>query len=128
MENMKKKIENKRFKSKINSDDYLRRRFDQFNSRYFQGNLKINSIEFVSNQNRVRGSCTPANGTIRISHKLKDMPKWVLDYVILHEMSHLLYPDHSKKFWNKVEEYKYCERARGFLIAKAMEENNEEDI
>ncbi len=127
IEKMKKKIENKKLKTQINKGDYLKNRFDQFNRMYFQGNLKIKSIEFVSNQNRVRGSCTPSKGTIRISHKLMDMPEWVLDYVIMHEMSHLQYPDHSKAFWTKVGEYKYCERARGFLMAKGMEENERED-
>ncbi|MFH0905049.1 MAG: M48 family metallopeptidase [Methanobacteriota archaeon] len=123
IERMKKKIENKRLKRNINKDDYLIKRFAEFNNRYFQGTLKVNSIEFVTNQESRRGSCTPANGTIRLSHKLLDMPKWVLDYVLMHEMSHLLHPDHSKAFWEKVSEYKYAERARGFLMAKGMEKD-----
>lgn len=123
IEKMKQKIQKKRLKSQINKDDYLRKRFDEFNSKYFKGKLKVTSIEFVTNQERRRGSCTPANGTIRISHKLLKMPKWVLDYVIIHEMTHLVHPDHSKAFWEKVGEYKYTERARGFLIAKGMDED-----
>lgn len=71
-------------------------------------------LEFVTNQTRVNGSCTPHNGTIRLSHELLKMSKWVLDYVIMHEMTHLQYPNHSKGFWAKVGEYKYTERARGF--------------
>ncbi|GFO97457.1 metal-dependent hydrolase [groundwater metagenome] len=126
IERMKQKIENKRLKTHINKDDYLKKRFDEFNYRYFQGTLRVNSIEFVINQERKRGSCTPANGTIRISHKLLDVPKWVLDYVIMHEMSHLLHPNHSRAFWTKVGEYKYTERARGFLMAKGMEEDEME--
>ncbi len=123
IERMKKKIENKRLKRNINKDDYLIKRFAEFNNRYFQEALRVNSIEFVTNQESRRGSCTPANGTIRLSHKLLDMPKWVLDYVLMHEMSHLLHPDHSKAFWEKVSEYKYAERARGFLMAKGMEKD-----
>jgi len=126
IEKMKQKIEKKRLKTQANKDDYLKKRFDGFNRMYFGGRLKVNSIEFVSNQRWVRGSCTPSKGTIRISHRLLEMPKWVLDYVIMHEMSHLLYPDHSKAFWNKVGEYKYTERARGFLMAKGMEESEVE--
>ena len=122
IEKMEQKIEKRRFKRQINEDDYLRKRFEEFNKKYFQGKLKISSIEFVTNQERERGSCTPANGTIRISHKLLNMPKLVLDYVIVHEMTHLVYPDHSRAFWAKVGEYKYTERSRGFLIAKGMEE------
>ncbi len=122
IDKIKQKIEKKRLKIQANKDNYLRKRFDDFNRMYFGGELKVNSIEFVSNQRWVRGSCTPSKGTIRISHKLLEMPKWVLDYVIMHEMSHLLYPNHSKSFWNKVGEYKYTERARGFLMAKGIEE------
>ncbi|MBU3967042.1 MAG: M48 family metallopeptidase [Euryarchaeota archaeon] len=122
IEKMKQKIEKKILKTRANNGDYLNKRFDEFNKMYFDGKLKVNSIEFVSNQRWVRGSCTPSKGTIRISHKLLVMPKWVLDYVIMHEMSHLLHPNHSKVFWDKVGEYKYTERARGFLMAKGMEE------
>lgn len=122
IEKMKQKIEKKRLKARANNGDYLNKRFDEFNKMYFDGKLKVNSIEFVSNQRWVRGSCTPSKGTIRISHKLLEMPKWVLDYVIMHEMSHLLHPNHSKAFWDRVGEYKYTERARGFLMAKGMEE------
>ncbi len=126
IEKMKEKIEKKRLKRQINKDDYLKERFEEFNNKYFQGMLRVNSIEFVTNQERKRGSCTPANGTIRISHKLLGMPRWVLDYVIMHEMTHLVLPDHSRAFWEKVGEYKYAERARGFLIAKGMEEEEAE--
>jgi len=126
IEKMKKKIENKRLKRNINNDDYLIKRSAHFNNKYFQGTLKINSIEFVTNQECCNGSCTPVNRTIRLSHKLLGMPKWVLDYVLMHEMSHLLHPDHSKEFWEKVSEYKYSERARGFLIAKGMEKDETE--
>ncbi len=121
IEKMKDRIERKKQKKQLNKDDFLIKRFNIFNNDYFQGKLIVNSIEFVTNQERVNGSCTPNKGTIRISHKLLDMPRWVLDYVIIHEMTHLLYPDHSKQFWKKVGEYKYTERARGFLMAKGME-------
>ena len=126
IEKMKQKMEKKKLKRHINKDDYLMKRFDEFNNKYFQGKLKVNSIEFVTNQERKNGSCTPANGAIRIAHKLLDMPRWVLDYVIMHEMTHLAHPDHSRAFWEKTGEYKYTERARGFLIAKGMEEEESE--
>jgi predicted metal-dependent hydrolase len=126
IEKMKEKIEKKKQKKQINNDDYLITKFNEFNVKYFQGKLKVNSIEYVTNQERVNGSCTPNKCTIRLSHKLLDMPKWVLDYVIMHEMTHLVHPNHSKAFWIKVGEYEYTERARGFLMAKGMEktENN----
>ncbi len=124
IQKMKTKVENKRTRKALNGDDYLEKRANEFNKKYFDGKLVINSIKYVTNQNTRRGSCTPARGSIRISHELAEMPKWVLDYVIMHEIAHLEHPDHSRKFWNKVNEYKYTERARGFLICKEMEKND----
>ena len=68
------------------------------------------------------GSCSPDDGTIRLSLTLADYPVWVRDYVIVHELAHLLVPDHSERFWALVERYPLTERARGFLIAKGIEE------
>ena len=48
------------------------------------------------------------------------MPIWVQNYVILHELTHLVYPDHSAAFWKKVNEFSLTERARGYLIAIGM--------
>ncbi len=121
IEKMKEKLDKKLHKKQINNDDYLLTKFNEFNIKYFQEKLKVNSLEFVTNQTRVNGSCAPNKCTIRLSHKLLEMPKWVLDYVIMLEMTHLQYPNHSKGFWTKVGEYKFTERARGFLIAKGME-------
>jgi predicted metal-dependent hydrolase len=121
IDEMKEKIEKRKQKKQINIDDYPMQRFNELNDQYFHGKLKVNSILFVTNQERVNGSCTPTKGTIRLSHKLLEMPKWVLDYVIMHEMTHLVHPNHSREFWTKVAEYKLTERARGFLMAKGME-------
>lgn len=130
IEEMKEKIEKKKQKKQINIDDYPIQRFNELNKEYFHGKLKVNSILFVTNQERVNGSCTPNKGTIRLSHKLLEMPRWVLDYVIMHEMTHLVHPDHSREFWTKVAEYKLTERARGFLMAKGMEkmETNGDEV
>jgi predicted metal-dependent hydrolase len=43
------------------------------------------------------------------------MPDWVLDYVLLHELAHLVVPSHNSLFWNLVARYPRAERARGFL-------------
>ena len=43
------------------------------------------------------------------------MPAWVLDYVILHELTHLLQPGHGRAFWSLLEFYPRTERARGYL-------------
>jgi hypothetical protein len=61
------------------------------------------------------GSCTPADGTIRVSERLKGMPGYVLDYVLLHELAHLLRPAHDREFWRLLAAYPRVERARGYL-------------
>ncbi|GAA2367113.1 M48 family metallopeptidase [Dactylosporangium salmoneum] len=73
------------------------------------------SVRWVQNQNGRWGSCTPDDGTIRISHRVQEMPDWVIDYVLLHELSHLVIPSHSGAFWALVARYPKAERARGYL-------------
>ncbi|WP_018252286.1 M48 metallopeptidase family protein [Salinispora mooreana] len=73
------------------------------------------SVRWVTNQTGRWGSCTPADRTIRISHRLQDMPDWVIDYVLLHELAHLIVPSHNARFWQLVGRYPKTERARGYL-------------
>ncbi|MFI7021715.1 M48 family metallopeptidase [Micromonospora sp. NPDC049900] len=73
------------------------------------------SVRWVSNQNGRWGSCTPADRSIRLSHRLQEMPEWVIDYVLLHELVHLIVPSHNAQFWALVGRYPKTERARGYL-------------
>ncbi len=73
------------------------------------------SVRWVDNQNGRWGSCTPADRSIRISHRIQEMPDWVVDYVLLHELAHLVVPSHSAAFWDLVARYPKAERARGYL-------------
>lgn len=50
------------------------------------------------------GSCS-SNRNITISKKLAKKEEKVIEYVVLHEMCHLRYMNHSKEFWNLVESY-----------------------
>ena len=79
------------------------------------------SIRWVDNQEWRWGSCTPSDGTIRISNRLAAEPAWVLDYVIVHELAHLSVPGHGPDFWALVDRYPRTERARGFLMARGLE-------
>ena len=83
------------------------------------------SIRWSDNQVWRWGSCTPGDGTIRISSRLTKEPGWVLDYVIVHELAHLAVPGHNKRFWQLVGRYPKAERARGFLIARGLETDDE---
>ncbi|MEM7338015.1 MAG: M48 family metallopeptidase [Actinomycetota bacterium] len=79
------------------------------------------SIRWVSNQRNRWGSCTPAQRSIRLSNRLIDYPDWVIDYVVVHELAHLVEPNHSEAFWALVNAYPLTERARGYLMAKGQE-------
>ena len=83
------------------------------------------SIRWVDNQRSRWGSCTMVDRTIRISSRLAGWPLWVLDYVVVHELAHLVVPDHGPAFRALVDRYPRTERARGFLIAKGMEEGED---
>ena len=58
------------------------------------------------------GFVYPATRVIRLSHRLQPMPSWVIDYVLVHELAHLVEPTHSAAFWRLVAGYPDAERAR----------------
>lgn len=124
VERMRGKFEKRQESRRLNSDDALRRRAEELNREYFEGKLSVAEIRYVTNQDHRYGSCTPSTATIRISHRLAAMPPWVLDYVLVHELAHLVQPNHSARFWKLVNRYKLTERARGFLMAKGMESDD----
>ena len=108
-------------RDRLNSDDALQKRANELADMYL-GGIRTKDIAWVSNQKSRWGSCSPAEGSIRLSLALADYPAWVRDYVIVHELAHLQVPDHSRRFWALVDRFPLTERARGFLIAKGMEE------
>jgi len=83
------------------------------------------SIRWVDNQEWRWGSCTPDDRSIRLSTRLGGYPGWVIDYVVVHELAHLSVPGHGADFWALVNRYPKTERARGFLIAKGMDGEDE---
>ncbi|GAA3225842.1 M48 family metallopeptidase [Dactylosporangium cerinum] len=100
------------------TDSELTARAQRLAARYLPDHphaARPTSVRWVQNQNGRWGSCTPADGTIRISHRVQEMPDWVIDYVLLHELSHLVIANHSAAFWALVGRYPKSERARGYL-------------
>lgn len=106
------------------SDDELMRRAKELSRRYFGRVLPMSSVRYVSNQERRFGSCTPSTGAIRISDRLLRTPEWVRDYVLVHELAHLVYENHSPEFWRLVQRYELSERARGFLMGMGIAEED----
>ena len=108
-------------RKKLNRLKPLQEVAQRLNKKYFFGSLKIASIQYVTNQVRKFGCCYLPDASIRISHQVAEMPEWVRDYVVMHELAHLVVPNHSKAFWDIVSRYELAERARGFLIAKGID-------
>ncbi|WP_055548000.1 M48 family metallopeptidase [Streptomyces sp. NBRC 110028] len=96
-------------------DTELAARAEWLSEQYLGGRARPASVRWVTNQNTRWGSCTPAEGSIRLSHRLKGMPEYVVDYVLVHELAHLLVPGHGRRFWELLEAYPRTERARGYL-------------
>jgi predicted metal-dependent hydrolase len=98
------------------SDAMLDERAQALNHRYFDGRLRWASIAFAEQTSRW-GSCTFGAGTIRISTRATGLPGWVMDYLLVHELTHLEVPNHGPGFWAAVNRYPLTERARGYLMA-----------
>jgi len=102
----------------LRTDGYLKGRADRLIERYLQDQpaaVAPATVRWVRNQNGRWGSCTPTDRTIRISDRIMEFPDWVIDYVLLHELAHLVVPNHNPRFWTLVARYPKAERARGYL-------------
>jgi predicted metal-dependent hydrolase len=98
------------------SDTDLMKRAADLNDRYLGGIATPDSVRWVENQQTRWGSCTPGDRTIRLSVRLQGMPSWVIDYVLVHELAHLLESGHDAAFWAWVDRFPQAERAKGYLI------------
>lgn len=56
------------------------------------------SVRWVTNQSTRWGSCTTTDASIRISNRMQAMPEWVIDAVLVHELAHLVEPNHGPAF------------------------------
>jgi predicted metal-dependent hydrolase len=96
-------------------DVALARRAAELSTSYLNGRARPESVRWVAGMRTRWASCTPADATIRLSERLREMPHWVRDYVLVHELAHLLVPGHGPDFWALVQRYPRTERARGYL-------------
>lgn len=98
------------------SDERLSARAHHLNRRYFGGALRWTSIGFADMEHQW-GSCTFTDGAIRIARRAAPLPAWVLDYLLMHELAHLVQSDHGPEFHALENRYPLAERAKGYLLA-----------
>ncbi len=101
------------------TDTDLQRRAQQINRQYFDGQIEWAAIRWVETMKTRLGSCTTGGSTeghIRISREIHDWPSWVVDYIIAHELSHCVHPNHSTDYWDFLSShYPRTTEARGFI-------------
>jgi hypothetical protein len=100
---------------RVRSDEELMRRATELSAAYLDGRARPSSVRWVTAMRTRWASCTPGDRSIRVSERLKSMPIWVQDYVLVHELAHLIEAGHTPRFWELVAAYPKTERARGYL-------------
>jgi metallopeptidase YgjP-like protein len=98
------------------TDERLAARAKVLNLRHFDGKLAWSSIGFAE-MRHLWGSCTFTDGAIRIARRAAELPDWVLDYLLVHELAHLVHSDHGPDFHALENRYPLTERAKGYLLA-----------
>ena len=99
------------------SDDDLMLRAAELNDKYLEGRAEFRSVRWVGNMTRRWASCSVDSGRIRVSDRLKEVPGYVLDSVIIHELVHTWIPDHGPDFHAWAAKAPQAERAAGYLEA-----------
>ena len=89
--------------------------------------LGVSYAQVKISDSRLRwGSCTPGNN-LNFNWRLIKAPMFVIDYVIVHELTHLMEPNHTPRFWNIVRaQLPNMERARDWL--RVQGQSLEDDV
>jgi predicted metal-dependent hydrolase len=85
------------FRNKERARKLIMKRLDYFSQKY---NFRFNKVS-IRNQKTRWGSCSK-KGNLNFNYRLIYLPQRQIDYIIVHELCHLKYLNHSKKFWNLV--------------------------
>lgn len=83
---------------------------------HFSAQMQVTPAQVVvRSYTRRWGSCS-AKGVVSFNLLLMMAPKWVIDYVVVHELAHLVHLNHSPQFWALVEKhYPYHKDAKDYL-------------
>lgn len=94
---------------------HAQRLFVQYLATAASGPMPNFGVRWVANQTTRWGSCSPSTGEIRLTHRLQGMPTWVVDFVLVHELAHLIEHDHTSRFHQLERRYPHADRAKAFL-------------
>lgn len=90
-------------------EKYCRRRFEEYLKPRLQELSQLMEVSYkrvtVRAQKSRWGSCT-AHNDLNFNWRLVFMPRAVADYVLMHELTHTVHHNHSKRFYNMLQ--KYC--------------------
>jgi predicted metal-dependent hydrolase len=89
----------------------------------------IQRVMFVSTQRKRWGSYSTKTKTVRLNAAVRQMPGWVLEAVVAHELAHTFHADHSRAFWDLLR--RVCpetERAEAFLAGVSWLAHNRERL
>jgi predicted metal-dependent hydrolase len=82
----------------------------------FPNRPSVAQVQFVTTQEARWGSYSSATRTIRLNAALREMPRWVLEAVVAHELAHVTHHNHGPGFWKLLRSvYPDTDRADAFL-------------
>ena len=87
------------------TDSALHERATHLSRTYLKGLARPTSVQWSTRQHTRWGSCTAADGSIRISARLQGAPQFVIDAVLVHELAHLVHSDHSPEFYQLANKF-----------------------
>lgn len=96
------------------TDEQLLARAHELADLYLDG-VRATEVTWSARMEHRWASCSTTTGRIRVSNRLATVPGWVLDDVLVHELAHLIEPNHSPAFHALVARHPEHERARAFL-------------
>ena len=99
------------------SDTELLARAQHLSANYLFSAAQPKSVAWSEKLVSAWGICNPLHQTINLTTRLKGLPQYVIDYVLLHELVHLICTDHGRDFDNFMKLFEKKERAEGYLDA-----------